>query len=155
MRDFLLNEALKRLATEAATRFSTLVAGGEAIPFDVAADSGEDSAFYSYVPLTGEYVAEHADELRSLPSFAAAREAAAEAGVAASYLESRGVSVPADPGARAELMLINFFSSLWEGSTGFSLDRQRLDEALVPLIDDMRKYGTRWLLADEPEPAAV
>lgn len=28
-------------------------------------------------------------------------------------------------------------------------------EALVPLIDDMRKYGTRWLLADEPEPAAV
>jgi DNA-binding HxlR family transcriptional regulator len=28
-------------------------------------------------------------------------------------------------------------------------------EALVPLIDDMRKYGTRWLLADEAEPAAV
>lgn len=28
-------------------------------------------------------------------------------------------------------------------------------EALVPLIDDMRKYGTRWLLADQAEPAAV
>lgn len=28
-------------------------------------------------------------------------------------------------------------------------------EALVPLIDDMRRYGTRWLLADEAEPAAV
>lgn len=28
-------------------------------------------------------------------------------------------------------------------------------EALVPLIDDMRKYGTRWLLADAPQPAAV
>jgi DNA-binding HxlR family transcriptional regulator len=28
-------------------------------------------------------------------------------------------------------------------------------EALVPLIDDMRKYGTRWLLAEEAEPAAV
>jgi DNA-binding HxlR family transcriptional regulator len=28
-------------------------------------------------------------------------------------------------------------------------------EALVPLIDDMRKYGTRWLSADEAEPAAV
>jgi DNA-binding HxlR family transcriptional regulator len=28
-------------------------------------------------------------------------------------------------------------------------------EALVPLIDDMRKYGTRWLLADEPAAAAV
>jgi DNA-binding HxlR family transcriptional regulator len=28
-------------------------------------------------------------------------------------------------------------------------------EALVPLIDDMRKYGTRWLLAADAEPAAV
>lgn len=138
MRDFLLNEALKRLATEAATRFSTLVAGGDAIPFDVAADSGEDSAFYSYVPLTGEYVNEHADELRSLPSFAAARDAAAEAGVAAAYLESRGESVPADPGARAELMLTVFYSSLWEGSTGFSLDRQRLDDALSTLDAESR-----------------
>jgi DNA-binding HxlR family transcriptional regulator len=28
-------------------------------------------------------------------------------------------------------------------------------EALVPLIDDMRRYGTRWLLAEDAEPAAV
>jgi DNA-binding HxlR family transcriptional regulator len=28
-------------------------------------------------------------------------------------------------------------------------------EALVPLIDDMRKYGSRWLLAEEAEPASV
>ena len=105
MRDFLLNEALKRLATEAATRFSTLVAGGDQIPFDVAADSEDDSAFYSYVPLTGRYVVERADELRALPSFGPAREAAVEAGVAAPYLEARGEQVPADPGERAELML--------------------------------------------------
>ena len=67
MRDFLLTESIKRLATEAATRFSTLVAMGEEIPFDVAADRGDDSAFYSYVPMTGRYVAEHAEELRALP----------------------------------------------------------------------------------------
>jgi hypothetical protein len=133
VRDFLLNEALKRLATEAATRLSTLVASGEELPFDVATDSGEDAAFFSYVPLTGQYVVEHADELLTLPSFAAARDAAAEAGIAAAYLESKGKSVPADPSARAEWMLINFFAALWEGSTGFSLDRQRLDEALLTL----------------------
>ena len=133
MRDFLLNEALKRLATEAATRLSTLVAGGDELPFDVAADSGEDAAFFSYVPLTGQYVVEHSDELRTLPSFPAARDAAAEAGIAAAYLESRGEPVPADPSARAELMLITFFASLWEGSTGFSLDRKRLDDALATL----------------------
>ncbi len=28
-------------------------------------------------------------------------------------------------------------------------------EALVPLIDDMRTYGTRWLLSGAGEPAAV
>ncbi|MBA3865512.1 MAG: hypothetical protein H0X42_04060 [Solirubrobacterales bacterium] len=138
MRDFLLTEALRRLATEAATRFSTLVASGDSIPFDVAAEDGKESAFYSYVPLTGRYVEERADDLRSLPSFSPAREAAIEAGVAASYLESRGKSVPADPGERAESMLITFFSSLWEGSTGFSLDRVRLDDALSTLDAEAR-----------------
>lgn len=133
MRDFLLNEALRRLATEAATRFSTLVAEGEQIPFDVGSDSGDESGFYSYVPLTGHFVLEHADELRSLPSFAPAREAAIEAGVAAPYLEARGEAVSADPSARAEQMLTTFFSSLWEGCSGFALDRDRLSEALSTL----------------------
>ena len=138
MRDFLLNESIKRLATEAATRFSSLVAMGEEIPFDVAADGGEDSAFYSYVPMTGRYVLDHADELRSLPSFAAAREATVEAGVAAPYLEARGEAVPADPGERAELMLTTFFAELWEGSAGFALDRERLESALSTLDAESR-----------------
>jgi hypothetical protein len=138
VRDFLLNESVKRLATEAATRFSSLVAMGEEIPFDVAADSGDESAFYSYVPMTGRYVLDHAGELRSLPSFAAAREATVEAGVAAPYLEARGEAVPADPAARAELMLITFFASLWEGTAGFALDRERLDGALATLDAESR-----------------
>jgi hypothetical protein len=139
VRDFLLNEALKRLATEAATRFSSLVAGGEEIPFDVGASDGEESAFYSYVPMTGHYVEEHAEELRALPSFAPAREAAVEAAVAASYLEARGEQVAADPGERAERMLTVFFVDLWEGSTGFALDRQRLEEALASLDAEARE----------------
>jgi len=138
VRDFLLNEALKRLATEAATRFSTLVASGDQIPFDVSAESGEDSAFYSYVPLTSRFVEERAKELCSLPSFGPAREAAVEAGVASPYLEARGESVPADPGERAERMLTIFISALWEGSTEFSLDRARLDSALSMLDAEAR-----------------
>ena len=138
MRDFLLNESIKRLATEAAGRFSSLVAMGEEIPFDVAADSADESAFYSYVPMTGRYVLEHTEELRSLPSFPAAREATVEAGVAAPYLEARGEAVPADPAARAELMLTTFFASLWEGSAGFSLDRERLEGALATLDAESR-----------------
>ncbi len=138
MRDFLLNESIKRLATEAATRLSSMVAMGEEIPFDVAADSGDDSAFYSYVPMIGRYVADHAEELRSLPSFEPAREAAVEAGVAAPYLEARGQGVPPDPGARAELMLITFFAELWDGSAGFALDRDGLETALATLDAESR-----------------
>lgn len=138
MRDFLLNESIKRLATETASRLSSLVAMGEEIPFDVAADAGDDSAFYSYVPMTGRYVVDHAEEVRGLPSFAAAREATVEAGVAAPYLEARGEAVPADPGARAELMLVTFFSELWEGSAGFALDRERLEAQLATLDAESR-----------------
>jgi len=138
VRDFLLNEALKRLATEAATRFSSLVASGDQIPFDVSAESGDDSAFYSYVPLTSRFVEERAQELRSLPSFGPAREAAVESGVASPYLEERGEPVPADPGERAERMLTVFISALWEGSTEFSLDRARLDSALSMLDAEAR-----------------
>jgi len=138
VRDFLLNESIKRLAAETASRLSSLVAMGEEIPFDVAADAGDESAFYSYVPMTGRYVVEHGDELRALPSFSAAREATVEAGVAAPYLEARGEGVPADPGERAELMLIAFFSELWEGSAGFALDRERLEAALATLGAEAR-----------------
>ena len=118
-----------------------MVAVGEEIPFDVAADAGDDSAFYSYVPMTGRYVSEHAEELRGLPSFGPAREATVEAGVAAPYLEARGQGVPADPGARAELMLITFFAELWDGSAGFALDRERLEAALTTLDAESRDAG--------------
>ncbi len=123
MRDQLLHEALRRLATEAATRFSAMVAAGDQIPFDVAADDGEEAAFYSYVPLTSRYVEERAEELRSLPGFGPAREAAVEAGVATAYLEERG-----------EI----FIASLWEGCAELSLDRARLDGALSLLDAEAR-----------------
>ncbi|HEX3736404.1 MAG TPA: hypothetical protein VHV53_02590 [Solirubrobacterales bacterium] len=138
MRDFLLNESLRRLATEAATRFNAMVAEGEQIPFDVAADTAEDSPFYSYVPQTGRYVAERSGELHALPGWSTAREAVVEAGVASGYLEARGETVPAEPGARAERMLEVFFVDLWEGSTGFALDRERLEESIARLDAEAR-----------------
>jgi hypothetical protein len=134
VRDPVLNEALGRLATEAATRFSTLVASGEQIPFDVAEEAGPDEAlFHSYVPLTARFVRERDQELRSLPAFEPAREAVDLAGVAAAFLELRGEPVPAEPGERAAQMLTAFLASLWDGCTDFALDRDRLDNALAVL----------------------
>ena len=134
MRDFLLNESLRRLATEAATRFNAMVAEGEQIPFDVATDTAEDSPFYSYVPQAGRFVEERVGELHGLPGWNAAREAVVEAGVASTYLEGRGEMVPPEPGARAERMLEVFTVELFEEGNGFALDRERL-EAQVATLD--------------------
>jgi hypothetical protein len=134
VRDFLLNESLRRLATEAATRFNAMVAEGEQIPFDVATDTAEDSPFYSYVPQTGRFVAERVGELHGLPSWSAAREAVVEAGVASTYLEGRGEMVPPEPGTRAERMLEVFTAELFKDGSGFALDRGKL-EALVSTLD--------------------
>lgn len=133
MRDPLLNEALKRLAAEAATRFSALVASGERIPFDVAERAGPDALFHSYLPLTSQFVRERETELRSLPAHEPACRAVEEAGIAAAYLEARGEPVPADPGERAAAMLTAFVASLWDGCGEFSLERERLDGALAAL----------------------
>jgi hypothetical protein len=133
VRDFLLTEALKRLAAESATHFSTLVATGDQIPFDVGEREGPDSLFHSYVPLTARYVREREDELRSLPAFGPAGDAVVAAGVAAPYLEARGEAVPVDPRERAGRMLTVFVASLWDGCTEFSLNRERLEKALAVL----------------------
>jgi hypothetical protein len=134
VRDPLLNEALRRLAAEAATRFTTLVASGDQIPFDVAEQAGPGEVFFhSYVPLTARYVRERESELRSLPAFEPGRDAVALAGVAAPYLEQRGEDVPAEPGERAARLLTIFMASLWDGCTEFSLDRDRLESALTVL----------------------
>jgi hypothetical protein len=139
VRDFLLNEAMKRLAADAAVRLSALVAGGEQIPFDVAEQPGPESLFHSYEPLTSRFVLEREDEIRALPSFVPARNAVEAAGVAVAYLEGCGEPVPTDPAERASRVLTLFVSALWEGCTEFSLDRERLERAIDALDAEARE----------------
>jgi hypothetical protein len=138
VRDRLLNDSLTRLASEAAIRLSSLVAGGDQIPFDVDADSGDDSLFYSYKPLTSRYVRERESELRGLEAFGSARDAVAATGIAAAYLEARGEQVPTEPGERAAQMLTVFLASLWDGCTELALDHDRLQNALAVLEAETR-----------------
>lgn len=146
MRDPVLREALSTVAAEAAARFSSLVAGGEEIPFDVAEDSGENTLFYRYVPLTARFISEREDELRSLPSFGPACAAVSAAGIAAPYLEARGEAISADPDERAACMLTSFIAGLWEGCAEFSLDRVRLQNALHALDAETRDIREAALL---------
>ena len=136
--DPVLSDALQRLAAEAAMRLTSLVTAGDQIPFDIAEDSGEGASFFRYVPLTGRYVAERGDELRSLPSFGPARDAVRAAGISDSYLEERGLAVPADPDERAAATLIAFIASLWDGCSEFALDGPRLERALLELEVETR-----------------
>lgn len=138
VRDRILEESLKRLAAEAATRFTTLVASGDEIPFDVAENQGDSTHFYRYVPLTSAYVEARFDQVKELPSYGPAKGAIAAASVAAPYLEHRQLPVPSDPGERAEEMLRVFIIELWEGSSEFSLDLARLDAALEQLEVESR-----------------
>jgi hypothetical protein len=138
VRDRLLTDSLTRLASEAAIRLSALVAGGDQIPFDVDAEDGADSPFYSYRPLTDRYVRERESELRSLPAFGPAREAVEAAGIADAYLESHGESVPSEPGERAALMLTCFLAALWDGCTELAFDGARLEAALAALDAETR-----------------
>jgi hypothetical protein len=138
VRDRLLTESLTRLASEAAIKLSALVAGGDQIPFDVDADNGDDSLFYSYRPLTSTYVREREGVLRGLEAFDPAREAVAAVGIAAAYLEARGEQVPSEPGERAARMLTVFLAGLWDGCTELSLDHERLQNALAILEAETR-----------------
>ena len=140
-----MQQALRRLAADAATRLTSLVATGEELPFDVAESDGEHT-FYRYVPLTWRFVEAHAGELRSLPSFGPAVSAVDAAGVAAAYLEARGEQVPEDAVERAERMLIAFIGRLWDGATEFTLERQRLEAALHELQAEARDVSAAEVL---------
>jgi hypothetical protein len=140
VRDPILTESLRRVAAEAATRLTSLVATGEELPFDVAENEGEHT-FYRYVPLTAQFVRDHADELRSMPAFGPACSAIDSAGAAAAYLEARGETVPEDAVERADRMVIAFIARLWDGSAEFRIDKPRLEAALRELEVEVRDVG--------------
>jgi len=132
MRDLVVREAVQEMARDAAKRFRELVAAGEEIPYDVR-ESGDGSPLPRYVPLTQRFVREHAPLLRELDSFGSACAALESAELAGPYLAESGVDAPPDGRRRAELAGVVFLARLWEDSTDFSLDEERLRVAISEL----------------------
>ena len=132
MRDLVVREAVATMAGDAAKRLRELVAGGSEIPYDVR-EPGNGSPLPQYVPLTERFIRRHAPALAQLDSFGSACAAIESAELAGPYLEELGVGVPADPRARAELAGVAFLCRLWEGSTDFSLDADRLRSSIAEL----------------------
>lgn len=129
MRDLVVRQGLEAMAREAAVRLRELVAAGDEIPYDLR-EAGDGSLLTRYEPLTARFVRDHAAELKQLEGFGVACAALESASLAAPYLEQMGIAPPTDSRRRAELAGTVFLCRLWADSTDFSLDRERLDEAL-------------------------
>ncbi len=118
-----LEEALRRLAVEAADLFEELLASGAEMPFDLEPTDDGPLPMYSYAPLTGQFIERHLAELRRLEAFVEVREIAGE--------ESA----------------IGFMIGLWEGKTEFDIAGDRLQGAVDAVLATIRSDS------DESTPA--
>jgi hypothetical protein len=153
-----LEEALRRLAVEAADLFEELLASGAEMPFDLEPTDDGPLPMYSYAPLTGQFIERHLAELRRLEAFVEVREIAGEEAA------------------------IGFLIGLWEGKSEFDVAGDRLrgaidavvsmisadsedatpaGEVIVPLVgfhmpvDEIELDGVRIVRADQFEDAPV
>ena len=153
-----LEEALRRLAVEAADLFEGLLATGAEMPFDLEPSDDGPLPMFSYAPLTGQFIQGHLAELRRLEAFVEVREIAGEEAA------------------------IGFLIGLWDGKSEFDVAGDRLkgaidavvamiasdsDEAtpagevIVPLIgfhmpvDEIELDGVRIVRADQVDDAPV
>jgi hypothetical protein len=153
-----LEQALRRLAVEAADLLDESLASGSEMPFDLEPSDEGPLPMYSYAPLTDQFIERHLPELRRLEAFVEVREIAGEEAA------------------------IGFMIGLWEGKTEFDIAGDRLqgainavlsiitsdsDEAtpagqvIVPLVgfhmpkDELELDGVRIVRADLVEDAPV
>jgi hypothetical protein len=107
-----LEEALRRLAVEAADVFEDLLRAGAELPFDLEVSRSDESPLpmYSYAPLTGEFIERHLAEVRRLEAFVEVREIAGEDAA------------------------IGFMVGLWDGRTEFEIAGDRLQGAIQGVL---------------------
>jgi hypothetical protein len=107
-----LEEALRRLAVEAADVFEDLLKAGAELPFDLEASESDQSPLpmYSYTPLTGEFIERNLAEVRRLEAFVEVREIAGEEAA------------------------IGFMVGLWDGRTEFDVAGDRLQGAIQGVL---------------------
>ena len=113
-----LEEALRRLAVEAADLLEGLLASGAEMPFDLEPSDDGPLPMFSYAPLTGQFIEHHLAELRRLEAFVEVREIAGEEAA------------------------IGFLIGLWDGKTEFEIAGDRLRgaiDAVISMISGLRR----------------
>lgn len=136
MRNRQLRSALAAFAEEAAWQLASDMAEGHELPFEVveAPRSHRQPTLYCYRPLTAAFIQERVSLLARLESYLPAVHALQSVGGLDGYLQARvAQGVPRDGRERAELALRAFLGQIFEDSSDFVLQPERLDRAYSEL----------------------
>ncbi|HWF54704.1 MAG TPA: hypothetical protein VG223_08760 [Solirubrobacteraceae bacterium] len=137
MRNGSLYTILREFTGDSALQLTNETLGGVEIPFEIVeSDPGRPGRvpLYCYRPLTGSFIRERLGLLATLPSYAAASRALAEADGIERYLTLRGEShIPAAGRERADAALRCFLARVFEERSEFGLDDGRFEVAYEEL----------------------
>lgn len=132
MRNRQLRAVLAAFAEEAAWQLASDMADGHELPFELteSAKGSRQPTLYCYRPLTGAFIDERRSILAKLESYLPAVHALQAVGGLDGYLQARvAQGVPRDARERAELTLRAFLGRVFEDSSDFVLQVERLDRA--------------------------
>jgi hypothetical protein len=112
-----LEDALRRLATEARELFEELLANGAELPFEIEPTDDGPLPMYQYTPQTAAFIRSRAAELRRLEPYLEVRELAGEE------------------------VAIGFLVGLWEGRGEFGLIEDHLRGAIGGVLATLEEVG--------------
>ncbi len=135
----MLHDSLLTLTEDASHLLEGLLAGGAEIPFEVG-ESGDSPGMrgsvtmFAYRPLTAEFVATHADQLRALPGFESAAQNLARTRGVVAYLRVKNEPV-LDVGelTHARLGVLAFLAAVWNDAERFEHWGDRFERAYSEL----------------------
>lgn len=133
MRNRQLRAALATFAEEAAWQLASDMAEGHELAFELVESSGgrrHQPTLYCYRPLTAAFIDERRSILQRLESYLPAVHALQSCGGLDGYLQAHvAPGVPREPRQQAELALRAFLGRIFEDSSDFVLQAERLERA--------------------------
>jgi hypothetical protein len=134
MRNRQLHDAMAAFAEEAAWQLAAETADGAEVPFEIVRGGRRDSPLYCYRPLTADFIEQRVGLLARLASFLPAVHALSGLTGLDRYLDARGErGYPVETRSRAEFALRVFLSRVFEESTDFVLNEERVARAYAEL----------------------
>jgi hypothetical protein len=130
-----LHDVLAEFAEQAAWQLASDTSEGAEVPFELIEESGSSGVpLYCYRPLTDEFIRSRVGALGRLPTYPRAARALEGFGGLENYLRMRGEPrVPSQPAEQADAVLRSFLGRVFEDSSDFVLEPERLESAYAEL----------------------